>query len=602
MSGDAWITVAVTVLVLYALAKELAATDMVFMAAIVLLSVLGILKPEEAFGGFVNNAVLLVGGLLVVAAGLRETGVMDAMGTRFLGPVKTEVGALLCLAVFCTTKSAFLNNTSAVALLMPVVIDWCRKNQVAPSKLLIPLSFLTIMGGCCTLIGTSTNLVVDGLMRKANITPMGMFEIGWVGVPCALIGLVYLLTVGRKLLPERKELIEQLGDSRREYLVEMIVQPTCPLVGQTIETAGLRNLPGLFLFEIDRRGAVIGPVSPDVVIEAQDRLTFTGVVSTIVDLKKIPGLLPAEDDNYQVATKAARQSRRMVEAVVSQSSPLVGQTVRDAGFRTHYNAAIVAIHRNGERVTTKIGDVRLEPGDTLLMQTGPNFVKAHRNNPDFYLVSDVDDSIPLRHDRWWVAVLCLLGMIVAITFKLLDPMLAAFTAGGLMIATRCLSGADARQAIDWSVLISIGASFGLGTALEKTGAASYLSGQLVSLTQPLGPYATLAAIYFVTMVLNELITNNGAAALAVPFALKAAEQIGCDARPFLIAVTLAASFAFASPVGYQTHMMVYGPGGYRFSDFVKVGVPLNVLLWIVAVVLIPMIWPFHLPIAGAVLP
>lgn len=602
MSGDAWITVAVTVLVLYALAKELAATDMVFMAAIVLLSVLGILKPDEAFGGFVNNAVLLVGGLLVVAAGLRETGVMDAMGTRFLGPVKTEVGALLCLAVFCTTKSAFLNNTSAVALLMPVVIDWCRKNQVAPSKLLIPLSFLTIMGGCCTLIGTSTNLVVDGLMRKANITPMGMFEIGWVGVPCALIGLVYLLTVGRKLLPERKELMEQLGDARREYLVEMIVQPTCPLVGQTVEAAGLRNLPGLFLFEIDRRGAVIGPVSPDVVIEAQDRLTFTGVVSTIVDLKKIPGLLPAEDANYEVATKAARQSRRMVEAVVSQSSPLVGQTVRDAGFRSHYNAAIVAIHRNGERVTTKIGDVRLEPGDTLLMQTGPNFVKAHRNNPDFYLVSDVDDSIPLRHDRWWVAVLCLAGMIVAITFKLLDPMLAAFTAGGLMIATRCLSGADARQAIDWSVLISIGASFGLGTALEKTGAAGYLSGQLVSLTQPLGPYATLAAIYFVTMVLNELITNNGAAALAVPFALKAAEQIGCDARPFLIAVTLAASFAFASPVGYQTHMMVYGPGGYRFSDFVKIGVPLNALLWVVAVVLIPMIWPFHLPIAGAVLP
>ena len=592
MSNEAWVTIGVTVLVLYFLAKEIAPTDMVFMGAIVLLCVLGILNPAEAFGGFVNNAVLMVGGLLIVAAGLRETGVMDAIGHRFLSPIKTEVGALLCLAVFCTTKSAFLNNTSTVALLIPVVLDWCRKNNVAPSKLLIPLSFLTIMGGCCTLIGTSTNLVVDGLMRKANMQPMSMFEIAWVGVPCALLGLVYLLTIGRRLLPERKDLIEQLGDSRREYLVEMLVQPTCRLVGQTVEVSGLRNLPGLFLFEIDRGGAIIGPVSPDDVIQSGDRLTFTGVVSTIVDLKKIPGLLPAEDASFEVSTTAARQNRRLVEAVVSQSSPLVGQTVREAGFRSRYNAAIVAIHRNGERVRTKIGEVKLAPGDTLLMQTGSHFVQSHRNNPDFYLVSDVDNSVPLRHDRWWVAVLILIGMIVVMTAKLMDPMLTAFVAAGLMMASGCLSTSDARQAIDWSVLISIGASFGLGTALEKTGAAEYLSLGMVEFTQPFGPYATLAAIYFMTMVLNELITNNGAAVLAFPFAINAAALSHCNPRPFLMAVTLAASFAFASPVGYQTHMMVYGPGGYRFSDFVKVGLPLNLLFWVASVVLIPLIWPF----------
>jgi di/tricarboxylate transporter len=450
------------------------------------------------------------------------------------------------------------------------------------------------MGGCCTLIGTSTNLVVDGLMRKADMPPMSMFEIAWVGVPCALLGLVYLLTIGRRLLPERKDLIEQLGESRREYLVEMLVQPGCRLVGQTVEASGLRNLPGLFLFEIDRGGTIIGPVTPDAEIQAGDRLTFTGVISTIVDLKKIPGLLPAEDASYKVSTTAARQKRRLVEAVISQSSPLVGQTVREAGFRSRYNAAIVAIHRNGARLQTKIGDVKLEPGDTLLMQTGPHFVQAHRNNPDFYLVSDVDNSVPLRHDRWWVAVLILLGMIVVMTAKLLDPMLTAFAAAGLMIATRCLSAADARQAVDWPVLIAIGASFGLGTALEKTGAAEYLSRQMLNWTQPFGPYATLAAIYFMTMVLNELITNNGAAALAVPFAINAATLSQCSPRPFLMAVTLAASFAFASPIGYQTHMMVYGPGGYRFSDFVKVGLPLNLMFWIAAIVLIPLIWPFGL--------
>lgn len=592
MGVEAWTTIAVTMLVLFVLAKEWAPTDMVFLAAIVFLTVLGIMTPAEAFGGFINNAVLMVGGLLIVAAGLRETGVMDAIGAKFLNPIRTEVGALLCLAVFCMTKSAFLNNTSTVALLIPVVLDWCRKNQVAPSKLLMPLSFLTIMGGCCTLIGTSTNLVVDGLMRKAGMQPMSMFEIAWVGVPCAVIGLVYLLTIGRRLLPERKDLMEQLGDSRREYLVEMMVQPGCRLVGQKVEVSGLRNLAGLFLFEIDRGGTIISPVSPDIVIQANDRLTFTGVVGTIVDLKKIPGLLPAEDNSYEVSATAAQKGRRLVEAVISQSSPLVGQTVREAGFRSRYNAAIVAIHRNGQRLETKIGSVKLEPGDTLLMQTGPHFVQAHRNNPDFYLVSDVNDSVPLRHDRWWVAVLILLAMIVAMTMKLTDPMLVALVAAGLMVATSCVSSADARQSIDWSVLLAIGASFGLGTALEKTGAAAFLSQQLVQFTQPFGPYATLATIYFITMVLNELITNNGAAALAVPFAIKAADLSHCDPRPFLMAVTLAASFAFASPIGYQTHMMVYGPGGYRFSDFVKVGVPLNIILWIVATILIPLIWPF----------
>ena len=428
-------------------------------------------------------------------------------------------------------------------------------------------------------------------MKKAGLPEMTFFEIGYAGLPCAIIGCAYILTVGRRILPERKELMEQLGDSRREYLVEMVVTPVCRLVGQSIEAAGLRRLPGLFLIEVDRRGTVIAPVSPDTVLESNDRLVFTGVVGTIVDLKKIPGLEPATEATDQASEEQRR--RRLCEAVVSRSSPLIGQSVREAQFRSHYNAAIVAIHRNGERLTTKIGDVKLESGDTLLMQTGPNFVQAHRNNPDFYLVSDVEGSQPLRHERWWVALVIFAGLLVTMFIGKSDTaMLGAFVAGGLMVLTRCMSAADARQTVEWPVLIAIGASFGLGSALEKSGAALFLSTQLVAWTQPLGPYATLAAIYFVTMVLNELITNNGAAALAFPFCLKAAELSHCDSRPFVMAVALAASFAFASPVGYQTHMMVYGPGGYRFSDFVKVGVPLNLLLWIASVILIPMIWPF----------
>lgn len=590
MSEQAWLTVAVTFVVLIALAKEKPA-DLVFLGAIVLLSLCGVIKPEEAFSGFISNSLLMVAALFVVTAGLKETGVVDAIGAKVLGPVKTEFGGLVMLALFAVGTSAFLNNTPIVAMLIPVVLSWCRKHQVAPSKLLIPLSFMTILGGCCSRIGTSTNLVVDGLMKKSNMPEMDFFEIGYAGIPCAIIGTIYMLTLGRKILPERKELMEQLGDSRREYLVEMVVTPACRLIGQSIEAAGLRRLPGLFLIEVDRRGNVIAPVSPDTVLESDDRLVFTGVVGTIVDLKKIPGLEPAAEADAKAQTE---RRRRLCEAVVSRSSPLIGQTVREAQFRSHYNAAIVAIHRNGERLTTKIGDVTLEAGDTLLMQTGANFAQAHRNNPDFYLVSDVEGSQPVRHERWWVALLIFAGLLV-VMFQCdgATAMLGAFVAGGLMVLTRCMSASDARQTIEWPVLIAIGASFGLGTALEKSGAAKELSEQLVALTQPLGPYASLAAIYFITMVLNELITNNGAAALAFPFAVTTAVLLKCDARPFVMAVALAASFAFASPVGYQTHMMVFGPGGYRFSDFVKVGVPLNILLWIICVILIPIIWPFH---------
>jgi len=585
-----WLTILVTLLVLIALAYEKPA-DMVFAGAIVLLSLCGVITAQEAFGGFVSQSLLMVAALFLVTAGLKETGIVDMIGARVLGPARTELGGLIMLSLFCVGTSAFLNNTPIVAMLIPVVMSWCRRQHVAPSKLLIPLSFMSILGGCCSRIGTSTNLVVDGQMTKYGMAEMGFFEIGWAGIPCAFIGLIYMLTIGRKLLPERKELLEQLGDSRREYLVEMLVTPACRLIGQSIEAAGLRRLPGLFLIEIDRRGSIIAPVSPDTVLEANDRLVFTGVVETIVDLKKIPGLEPATESTDKSAQEQRR--RRLCEVVVSRSSPLVGQTVREAQFRSHYNAAIVAIHRNGARLATKIGDVKLESGDTLLMQTGPNFVQAHRNNADFYLVSDVEGSQPMSHERWAVALLIFAVLLAVMSFGSGEmAMLGAFIAGGLMIVTRCMSASDGRQAIDWQVLIAIGASFGLGAALEESGAAGYLSTKLVALTQPYGPYATLAAIYFMTMVLNELITNNGAAVLAFPFCVKAAALSNCDARPFVMAVALAASFAFASPVGYQTHMMVFGPGGYRFNDFVKVGVPLNLLLWVTCVILIPMIWPF----------
>ena len=282
--------------------------------------------------------------------------------------------------------------------------------------------------------------------------------------------------------------------------------------------------------------------------------------------------------------------------MISPSSPLVGQAVRDADFRALYDAAIVAVHRNGARLTNKVGDIRLHAGDTLLLQVGPDFSRAFRNNPDFYLVSDVEDSRPVRYDRAWTAAIIFLVMIAAFVSGKVDIMLAAFLAAGAMVVCRCISPADARKSIDLPVLIAIAASFGVGKALEQSGVARLFAELLVEVTRSWGPTATLAAIYFGTMVLNELISNNAAAALSFPFCLESARLLGVNERPFIMAVTLAASYAFASPIGYQTHMMVFGPGGYRFTDFVRVGIPLNLLMWIVAVILIPLIWPFRAPL------
>jgi len=593
MEWQAWFTIAVTLVTLVALAFDRPA-DLVFMGALVVLTLAGVLDFKSAFEGFISPSLLMVAALFIVTSGLKETGVVDFVGARVLGPVRSEFSGLATLIFFAIAVSAFMNNTPIVAMLIPVVLKWCRQNHVAPSKLLIPLSFATILGGCCSRIGTSTNLLVDGLMKKSELPgleEMGFFEIGYAGFPCAIVGSIYLLTFGRLLLPARKELLQQFGESMREYLVELKVAPGCRLIGQTIEAAGLRGLPGLFLAEVDRRGSIITPVSPDTVLEQDDHLVFTGIVDTIVDLKNIPGLEPVAEGTDAAGT-AARQ-RRLCEAVVSRSSPLISQTVRESQFRSHYNAAIVAIHRNGERVTTKIGDVRLEAGDTLLLQTGANFTQAHRNNPDFYLVSDVEGFQVARQERWWIAVGIFLALLAAMVLLPGDrATLAAFLAGGLMVLTRCMSTADGRQAVEWPVLTAIGASFGLGTALDKSGAAQYLAQQLIELTQPFGPVAALAAIYAATMILNELITNNGAAAIAFPFCLQAAALSGTHPRPFVMAVALASSFAFASPVGYQTHMMVFGPGGYRFGDFVRSGVPLNLLMMVVSVILIPIIWPF----------
>jgi len=604
MGWEAWFTLAVAALVFIGLVKFQNAPDVILLSGVIATVLVGILKPEEMFAGFANEGMLTVAALFVVAAAMRETGALDAIGLRMLGRARTAQAAMGRMAVWVSTLSAFLNNTPIVAMMIPVVTDWCRKNRVSPSRLLIPLSHFTVLGGMCTLIGTSTNLVVSGLMAQAAASPKtdpkvkaalrtpSLFEIAYVGVPCAIVGGVYLLAVGRRLLPDRKDLLEQLSESPREYLVDMLIQPGCRLAGQTVEAAGLRHLPGLFLVEIDRNGQTITPVGPDETLKEGDRLTFTGVVTSVVDLERIPGLIPASDESYE--TDAARRRwKRLSEAVISPRSPLIGKTIRDADFRSLYNAAVVAVHRGGARLTGRIGDIVLQPGDTLLLQAGAHFARAHRNNADFILVSSIEESRPIRFERAPIALGLLALLLALMVSGVVSVVMASFLVAALMVMTRCIAASDARASVDWQTLISIAAALGLGKALEKSGAAEAIARLVVDSMGGLGPVAVLAAIYLLTMIFTEVLTNNAAAALMFPFAIAAAQQMGVSPRPFAICIMFAATLAFSTPFGYQTNLMVWGPGGYRFTDFTRIGVPLNLMLWLLAVLLIPIFWPFN---------
>jgi di/tricarboxylate transporter len=341
--------------------------------------------------------------------------------------------------------------------------------------------------------------------------------------------------------------------------------------------------------EIDRENQVLAAPSSNVILHANDRLVFAGIVESVVDLQKLRGLTPATNQVYKL--DEPRTNRTLVEAVVSNTCPLVGRTIRESRFRTIYNAAVIAVARNGERLRKKIGDIVLQPGDTLLLEARASFAAQHRNSRDFYLVSRINDSAPPRHERAWVALVILAAMVVTVAAGWLDILNAALLAAGAMVITRCCTASTVLRAIDWQVLLVIAAAFGLGAAMEASGAAAVIAKRLIGLAGA-NPHMTLVVIYGVTMLFTEIITNNAAAVLVFPIALSTAQQIGVSPLPFVFAIMMAASASFSTPIGYQTNLMVYGPGGYKFTDYFRVGGPLNVLLWLVAVIIIPRVWPF----------
>lgn len=582
MTWQAWFSILLMVLSVVAMARGLAGPDIVLAGAMTLLLAAGILTPAQAAEGFGNEGMLTVAILFVVAAGVEATGAMDWVVRRVLGRPKTVLAAQVRMMLPAAGISAFLNNTPVVAMMMPIVQDWAKRIGVSPSKLLMPLSWATILGGTVTIIGTSTNLVVTGLASKRYPgISWNLFEITPTGLIVVAVGLAYITVMARWLLPDRtgKALSPE---NARDYSVAFQVEAGSPVVGSTIEGAGLRHLPGLYLVEIERDGETIAAVSPETRLRAGDILVFVGVLESVVDLRKIRGLVPAADDQVR-KLGGPTSGRRLVEAVVAYNSPLAGKTVREAAFRTRYRAAIIAVHRSGERLSGKIGDIELRFGDTLLLETQPTFLDTYRNDRSFALVSQVSSSAPVRHDRGWLAATLLLVMIVSNAFGYTNLLTAGLVCAGAMLATGCLGGPAARRALDINVLLAIAASFSVGKALEITGAAEVLGTTLVEVTAPFGKLGALGGVYLAVMLLTEMITNNAAAALLFPVAMSAAEAAGIEVKPMCYIVMFAASASFMTPIGYQTNLMVFGPGGYRFGDFIRFGAPMQVLLGIVTV-------------------
>jgi di/tricarboxylate transporter len=429
-------------------------------------------------------------------------------------------------------------------------------------------------------------------LEAREAEPIGLFEIAKVGLPIAVVGLTFLIVFAPMIVPARRAPGEDVGSTAaREFTVEMTVQPDGTVAGKSVAEAGLRNLQGVFLIEVERDGHTIAPVRPQTRLEGGDRLIFAGNVARVLDLQRIPGLIAAEDKHFMVTER--EHGRRFYEVVVSASSPLSGSTLKSAGFRARYQAAVFAIHRAGARIPGKLGDVRIGPGDVLLLVADGGWGRRWKDHRDFLVVSSLEGGPTLIPRKARIVGLVTLGLLLTVGTGVLDILPAALAAGLLLIALRVLTRTEARDSIDLEVVVAIAASFGLGAAMEASGLAEVLGDGLVTAFERLGDHGVLAGVLIGTVVLTELITNNAAAVLMFPIAFATATSAGMDPRPFAIAVAVGASASFLTPIGYQTNTMVYGMGGYRFSDFVRLGGALTPVMLLIALLVIPLGWPLR---------
>ncbi len=564
--------------------------DLVALLVLGALLLTGLVSPDEGISGFSNQATVTVAAMFILSAGLQKNGGLAAVSGLLLKYGRSHATAILLIGTLVGVISAFINNTAAVAVFLPLVITLSQKNRIPASKMLIPLSYASQFGGVCTLIGTSTNLLVSSIAVQNGLAPFSMFEFSRLGLVMVIVGTLYLLLFSRWLLPDRgrRELVEtfELG----EYIAELQVMEGGPLIGKTVLETRLgqeHDVTVLKLIQTDGQVVWVPLRQP---LHAGDVLLVRGKINQIMDLKESARLeLHAEMKFGDAAFQ--EEGQRLLQVLVPPASRLTGQNLKEIDFRNRYQGLVLAVQRRGRPIREKISDLLLNAGDILLLQTNRAGAQKLRRDDNFLVLNESDyDS---RTRKKTPLVLGIIALVIALPALNIIPILVSAILGCLaMVLTRCLSMEEAYEAIDWKIIFLLAGILPLGIAMAKSGAAAFLAGQAVNLVGGWGPLAVLAVFYLLTALTTETMSNNASAVLLAPIAISTALALGVDPKPFLMAITFAASTSFATPIGYQTNAMVYNAGGYRYTDFIKVGLPLNLVFWIISIILIPRFWPF----------
>lgn len=582
---EAAVVTLVLILALAALIREWLQPAAVFLLALGVLLASGVVSTQEALAGFSNEVLFIIGSLFIIAHAVERTTNLQGVMYKLLGSAKHPRSALARMAVPVAMLSGFVNNTPVVSMLVPQVSRWAKKHGKSASSFLMPLSFAAVLGGTLTLIGTSTTLAVSGLLTQYGYEPFGFFEITVVGLPIIIIGGLILVLFTPRLLPKRTSVFDEDSPDAEKFTFEAKVEPA--LDGKTVSQAGLRNMQDAFLYALVRGDEVISPVEPHMQLQQGDIISFTGQADAMTHIAKHKGLTSPEEEHIN---SLEHGKLTYYEAIVGSSSSLVGKTLKEVGFRAKYQAAVVAIHRSGERIDAKPGSVRLQTGDTLLLIADEQFTDRWLYRQDFLAIFPLGIQ-HTNNGKHGVLVSVILGVaLLSVITGVLSLIAAAILAAGVLVAGKILSFTQAKNAVDFEVLLLIGAAFGLANAVSASGVAEAIAGTLIDNLSMFGAIGILAGIILATIALTELVTNSAAALLMVPIALTTAETIGVDPRMFAIAIAVAASASFLTPIGYQTNTMVYGPGGYKFTDYVRLGWPLTVVVITVLLVVIPRLW------------
>ena len=572
---------------------EVVPADLVALGAMVVVALAGWVSPGEALSAFANEAPVTVAAMFIVSAGLQRCGLIEDVGRvlrRF--STVTELRLLFLLMITVSLCSAFINNTPVVVAFLPLVLGVARHYDISASKLLIPLSYSAIFGGTCTLIGTSTNLVVSSLASSRYHISIGMFEITGVGLAVMVTGIAYMLLIGRHLLPRRESLASLVNAiAARDYVMELEITADSPFRGRKLSETELNKISNVRVQQIIRNEEEVDVPLNDVVLEANDRLVLGGPRVAMVEVEALRGVALA-GEGLPAARHAGTKEMVVLEGVVTNNSRFSARTLEESRLRENCSAQVLAIHRQGENITRNVGQVALKFGDTLLLRISDEGVARLRGSRDLLLLTDTAAAAARRDKR--PIVLGVLGAVVVLATLGIYPIsLLALTGVVVFVATRCLRMSEVYDSIDWRIVSIIVGMIALGTAMENTGAAQWVVREFIGLFGGANPALILAAFYFLSMIMTELISNNAVAILMTPIAVRTAESLDLNPLPFLIAIMFAASASFSTPIGYQTNTFVYGAGGYKFSDFLRVGIPLNVLLFLEVTFLIPRIWPLR---------